>query len=300
VNERLNDAEWLREMYERQHRTHDEIAAMVGVTKPTVIAAMRRHGIAGRTAAESRRLRGSRSGYAKRHAELSDEAWLRQRYETDLGTVTEMAAELGCSAATILDALKAFGIPTRTPAETRTLRGMASGPASAFPQLADRAWLAEQYHGLGKPITRIAEELGCSHALVLKAMRRHGLASRPLGSELKGKKANNSTRPDGAPGVYHSGYTSVYRDGKRGVEHRRVAEAALGEPLRPGEHVHHLNLKRADNRPENLIVLRDNRAHRLFHLYPPAWVPRCPCCGHPQPETLEGRPDGVPMRSDWP
>jgi hypothetical protein len=47
-------------------------------------------------------------------------------------------------------------------------------------------------------------------------------------------------------------------------EHRAVAEAMLGRPLRPGEIVHHKDGDRLNNAPENLEVITQG-AHIRHH-----------------------------------
>lgn len=47
-------------------------------------------------------------------------------------------------------------------------------------------------------------------------------------------------------------------------EHRLVVEKIIGRYLKPQENVHHINRKKTDNLPQNLIAFSSNTAHKRF------------------------------------
>lgn len=51
----------------------------------------------------------------------------------------------------------------------------------------------------------------------------------------------------------------------RKYEHHVIAEQKLGRKLNESEVVHHIDLDKLNNRPENLFICKDNKQHRLFH-----------------------------------
>ena len=54
--------------------------------------------------------------------------------------------------------------------------------------------------------------------------------------------------------------------------HRLVAEKMLGRKLKPGEVVHHIDMDKRNNAPENLRVFKNQAEHALWHkLNDPTW-----------------------------
>jgi len=75
-----------------------------------------------------------------------------------------------------------------------------------------------------------------------------------------------------------SGYkTFTNQDGEEVYVHRRVMEKKLGRPIPYGYVVHHINERKYDNRPKNLVAVTRGVHGRLHGRSSDA----CFRCGHP-------------------
>lgn len=287
-------AEWLRDQYEVQQRSMQEIAKLAGVTPAAIHHALRRTGIAARTSQESKRLRGTPTR-APKFPRLHDKAWLRHQYEDEYRSCAEIAETVGCTSSSVRKTLIQLGIPLRTPGKIR--EGLPR--KDRIPELYDRDWLYQRYIVEHTPVAALAAEIGCASSTLQGMLKRWRIRRKdplPTLDELDPQRPRKQNA---------SGYIRVWQPGHplaQGggwvMEHRLVAERVLGRYLTSREVVHHINEQPSDNRPENLLVFRNNSAHMRFHNSPPDWVPRCPCCGRPTPEKIERRPADVPM--EWP
>lgn len=74
-----------------------------------------------------------------------------------------------------------------------------------------------------------------------------------------------SINPRGTGTLDKKGYVVIKVNGEAKFEHRLIVEKALGKALPRTAHVHHLNGKKWDNRPNNLVVCPNDEYHRLLH-----------------------------------
>lgn len=117
----------------------------------------------------------------------------------------------------------------------------------------------ERLYRAGYSTHDIGKQFGCLMGSVWRRLRDRGVQMRAAGERGVTTKAR--------PRLAAHGYVLVGHE----YEHRRVAEAMLGRQLHAGEHVHHKNHDKTDNRPENLEVLSESEHHLLHSVA--KWTP---------------------------
>lgn len=87
---------------------------------------------------------------------------------------------------------------------------------------------------------------------------------------MRGKRGADHPQWGGGRFTHKTGYVMMYcpdhpQSDVKGYlpEHRLIMEREMGRPLTRGEHVHHINGVKDDNRVENLVVLTKQEHHRL-------------------------------------
>ena len=119
---------------------------------------------------------------------------------------------------------------------------------------------AIQRYESGESIGQIAKNISVSRQSLWQRFKTAGVKMRPQ----KRYGADNHFYKGGGRKRTERGYIKVYIGGKWRYEHRVVMEQMLGRPLLPYEEPHHKNLKKDDNRPENL-ELKTHSRHLSLH-----------------------------------
>jgi len=149
---------------------------------------------------------------------------------------------------------------------TKFRKKRAYGHAKGRPLLAKRTFdyeVAKALYLSGLSLSQIASRLNVNGETVRKALHTMGVAMRRRGTH-KGCSFNPIK---GGKGLTPQGYIRKRRDFRgdsHGLEHRIIAERAIGRKLRAGEVVHHIDCNRANNRNDNLLVC-DTNYHAALH-----------------------------------
>lgn len=204
------------------------------------------------------------------------EEWLKECYVERLLPVEEIAKQAGCGVANIRRYLKKWGIRRGKVFISEKVVPWNKGLTANDDERLAR--VAELHRGSGNPLAgREPWNKGLTAsdderlAGVSKALRGRTVSEETrakMRAAKIGKKGERSNRWAGGA-TYSNGY-GVHRrtvDGHRQYAHRLVAEEALGRPLLPSEHVHHIDRDKSHNERTNLLALSKddhNRLHRAI------------------------------------
>lgn len=187
----------------------------------------------------------------------------RLYHEEDM-TQTEIADKLGVEQTTIYRWMKNLDIQSRTPSESREVRGTSAGPKVDGPHT-DEEWLREKYFDEKLTITEMAELAPIeSEVSIMRWMDKYGIDRRP-------QEVTRALRNPGAgfvhadDGGYETIRTSVDDKSKYVKVHRLVAMAHYGIEEVKDSIIHHKNRIPWDNRPDNLELMDSQSEHARHH-----------------------------------
>jgi len=200
-----------------------------------------------------------------------EQSWLADEYVGKLRSVVDIANDIGCSTHNIKKKLSYWGIKrgkaaivnkpswnkglTRE-ADERVERYAKSKDGSLNPMFGKKAW----NKGVGVEDERVFRMTAAMRKGFDSEETRLKMSAAKTG--LRGEDTNNWGGGVWKPGG--SGYIQMTKNGVRHYLHRYVAETAIGRKLLTIEEVHHVDMNRENNEPENLLVIRA-RDHTALH-----------------------------------
>lgn len=133
-----------------------------------------------------------------------------------------------------------------------------------------KAYLVTEYSHKERSMSSIAKELNISHVIVSKYLDKYGIEKRTKKQQQQGKGAPNW---NGGKRINSNGYVEIYYPNhpnankrKTVYEHQLIAEKKIGRFLRKGEVVHHIDMDKSNNNPNNLIVMTNQEHVKLHHM----------------------------------
>lgn len=168
----LNDGSWLKHKYVVEGLSTIEIGRLLGCTREAVRYSLHKHNIQVNT--------------VLKHPKLEDTAWLKEKYEKEQLSTTEIAKIVGCTKSGVQVALKRNKIELRSSADTIRIQCEKNGSESEmYPLLNDEQWLRKRYLDEGKSLTQISELVGAkNHNSVRQGLQRFGISIRNISDGL--------------------------------------------------------------------------------------------------------------------
>jgi transposase len=248
ANQRLKEADWLREQYVEKKRTGRDIADELGCSPTTVLRWLKKHEV------ETREGGASLEAFAP-DDRLTDPEWVRQHYVEEGMSCAGIAELCDCSESSVQRWVKHHGI------ETTPYKKLA-----ADERLTDRDWLHEQYAEKGRSGHEIADECGCSWSAVYSWLKKNEIDTRKRGNGAF--SGEDHPRWNGGESKYGEGWNESKRNAVRDrddctCQDPRCSVTQIEHLDEHGEklHVHHLRKARDVDDPaerngkENLITL---------------------------------------------
>jgi len=153
---KLNDSNFLRQKYNIEKKSSNEIAKEVGCYGSVVLRALKKHGIKIRDTSQAAKIIQEQRPKLT-DPKLKDKSFLYNNYIVDKKCIREIAEKIGTYPNAVSQALKEYDIPIRDLSEARK---NASFPDSKYEKLNDKDWLYQKYIIEKLGIRKIAKLVG--------------------------------------------------------------------------------------------------------------------------------------------